>query len=118
MTTKKSEEEENVQLENMQELITYFDGDPRPKKDRRPDLDSFSLITFLEDDGKRLDKLTQLFGDKLNGHKAFNQTQQLLEAQEKHNLILENELVQFLINKDSNLNIELGKLWNQSPKAD
>jgi hypothetical protein len=109
--TKKKKDEDFVELNNTDEIASYFDKDPRQKKEKRSEDDTFSLETFLELDGNRLDKANLLFSDKLNGFQNFNQTQALLVSQENRNEILENELVQRLMPKTSILNIELAKIW-------
>jgi hypothetical protein len=109
--TKKNKDEDFVELNNSDEIASYFDKDPRTKKEKRNDNDEFSLETFLEIDGSRLEKSNLLFSDKLNGYQNFNQTQALLVSQENRNEILENELVQRLVSKTSILNIELAKIW-------
>ena len=110
--TKKNKDEDFVELNNSDEIASYFDKDPRIKKEKKNENETFSLETFLEIDGNRLEKANLLFSDKLNGFQNFNQSQALLVSQENRNEILENELVQRLVPKTSILNIELSKIWS------
>ena len=113
MTPKKNEEDD-VQLENMDELLSYFnENENKPKKDlKRHDQDTFSLITFLENDGHRLDRLISVFKDKLNHHHQYNQSKILLEAQAEKNLKLETNIITTLRKPDSSLNKSLARLFN------
>ncbi len=114
MSRKKSDDEENVQLENVDELLSYFnESEGKNKRDvKRHDLDTFSLITFLENDGQRLDRLISVFRDKLNNHQQYNQVKILLEGEAEKNLKLEAHIVNSLKKPDSSLNKSLARLFN------
>lgn len=89
--------EEEVRLVDADDLIQYFLGDPQAKKhpNRKNDTESFSLITFLENDGKRLDKLIDLFSSKLGNHQKYNQSGQLLENQNDLNENLKEQIIDY-----------------------
>jgi hypothetical protein len=108
---KKNQDDDFVELDNSDEIASYFDKDPRVKKEKKVENDSFSLETFLELDGERLERANRLFSDKLNGLKNFNQTEALLISQENRNEILESQLIQRLTPKSSVLYKELAKIW-------
>lgn len=89
-------DDEEVRLIDEDDLLQYFLGDPNKKKQpRKSDVETFSLLTFLENDGKRLDKLIHLFANKLDNHQKYNQSGQLLENQNDINDNLKSQIIEY-----------------------
>lgn len=107
-------DEEDVKLLDSEDLLQYFLGEPQNKKNaqRYNDSDTFSLLTFLENDGKRLDKLIHLFAMKLGNHQKYNQTGQLLENQNDTNENLKGQIVDYSLPLFSPVNKSLAQIFD------
>jgi len=74
--------------------------------------DSYQLYNFLEDESNRLEKLSQFFGTKINNFKDFNQTDFINQKQTEQKKRIKNDLANLQSNKNSPLNMHLGRLFN------
>lgn len=111
------EDDEEIRLIDEDDLLQYFLGDPNKKKQpRKNDLDTFSLITFLENDGKRLDKLIHLFANKLDNHQKYNQAGQLLENQNDINENLKAQIIAYSRPLFSPVNKALAQMFDSQFK--
>lgn len=75
--------------------------------------DQFDLLTFLETESHRLEKLVELFQEKVSILKNCPQDISLTVKQETSNITMKTEIVQNLIKKNSPLNQNLLNLFNQ-----
>lgn len=115
---KKKIEEEEIKLVDEQDLLQYFLGDHTSKKNvqRKNEQETFSLITFLENDGKRLDRLIHLFARKLSNHEKYNQTGQLLENQNDINENLKEQIISYSVPIFSPINKSLSEMFDNQFK--
>jgi hypothetical protein len=85
-------------------LIKILAGEEKPKKQiksQKQETENNNLITYLENDGKRLEKLADLFDHKLTNNYDFNQSDKLLQNQLEANQNLKENICELLLLEDN-----------------
>lgn len=96
-----------VKIESTDEvdtLIKVLSGEEKPKKQiksQKQETENNNLITYLENDGKRLEKLADLFDHKLTNNYDFNQSDKLLQNQLEANQNLKENICELLLLEDN-----------------
>lgn len=118
MTKKNKNDDDNIfiELEGSHELAQYFLGPNYSKKAGQHSKkdDSFSLLTFFENDQLKLNKLTNLFSHKIENAHRYKQLNSLIINQEE---LLKNNMEEFNqknIRKDSILHQNLAEIFNKN----
>lgn len=87
-------------------LLKILSGEEEPKKrikSTKQESESHAYVTFLENDGKRLEKLADLFDHKLSNNYEFNQSEKLLENQLEVNTSLKESIIDYLLRDNHEL---------------
>ena len=93
------DEEEQLQVEQKRKELEKYN-------------DTYKLYNFLENEVKRLEKVSQFFGTKLKNYKEFNQTKHIAKKQETICSETKKDLLSHVVVKDSHLNKRLETLFN------
>ena len=93
------DEEEQIQVEQKRKELEKYN-------------DTYKLYNFLENEVKRLEKVSQFFGTKLKNYKKFNQTQYIAKKQDTICSEAKKKLLKEVIVNDSHLNKQLETLFN------
>ncbi|MGK0367898.1 MAG: hypothetical protein ACI9QD_001038 [Thermoproteota archaeon] len=97
---KKTDDEDD--LIGFRDLFKDEKGLQGPKR-KRATTSSLELLSLLNHDSKRLDKLIQFFDFGLNNMTQFDQTQTLIQKQRDENFSHRSELYRVFRTKDSSM---------------
>ena len=103
-------------LTGFEEFIEYTHtkvGNSPAKTYIQKNNEQFELVSFLASESMRLDKLIELFQDKVPVLKNCPQDLSLIAQQETNNRVMKNQIVQDLIQKNSPLNQNLDFFFKQ-----
>jgi hypothetical protein len=93
------DEQEQVQAEHKKKELEKYN-------------DTYKLYNFLENEVRRLEKLSQFFGTKLKNYKKFNQTKYISTKQEKICDETKSDLAKRLTPSNSHFNKQLQSLFD------
>lgn len=113
MTNKKDIADDD--LKGFEELLQdnkdqKFMQAPQKNKKQKEAESGLELITFLEEESIRLDKLVDFFDHKID--KSFAQTQQLVENQKAQNAKIRESILEILSQNQSPLLKSLGEIFD------
>jgi dsDNA-binding SOS-regulon protein len=107
--TKKNDKDDLIGFEELlQDQKKSFLPKP-PKSQARESESGLEQLTFLEEDAQRLDKMIDLFDNKLKH--SFVQTPHLIEKQRENNQRLKLSILPMITSKNSLFMQTLSELW-------
>jgi hypothetical protein len=99
-------------LSGFSELLDNKKQAPKRKTSSSSKVETYELLTFIEDETNRLSKLCDFFDSKLKNSVQYSQTDEVIKRQNQHNRRLKDKLKNELEGKDSEFTKNLAHLFD------